>query len=83
MVTDELAAQLGTCTEVLRAQDDGVDHTEQRDQVGHIVAVRELVQDDTEAVLLAAHRLRGGQGSVCGSGPAQAPGSPQAHLVVV
>lgn len=59
--TDELAAQLGAGTDVLGAQDDGVDHAEQGGHVGHVVAVRELVHDDAEAVLLTAHRLQGGR----------------------
>ena len=79
-VTSELPAQLGAGAEVLRAQDDGIDHTEQGDDIGHVVAVRELVHDDAKAVLLVAHRLRGGQGSACAAGPPRPQAPPRLTL---
>lgn len=62
VLTDKLIPQLGARAQVLGAQDDGVDHAEQGDYVRHVVAAGELVHDNAEAVLLAAHRLRGGRG---------------------
>jgi hypothetical protein len=61
----ELAPQLGAGSEVLGAQDDGIDHAKQGDNIGHIVTVRQFIHDDTEAVLLVAHGLVMVQGIQC------------------
>ena len=58
-VTDELAAKLDPLPQVVHAENEAVDHAHEDDLVCHVVRSVELVHDDTEAVLLHLHALRG------------------------
>lgn len=57
--TDKLLSHLISLPEVICPEDEGVDDAEHRDHVRDVVRGLQLVHDDTEAVLLCLHTLRG------------------------